>query len=239
MKEFRTDAIIHSDAAAHVLHIRANFLAQICHFVDESDLGGKECIRRIFDEFARAAPREKDRRFIEEQGAVDFTHDFAPEIFFSTNHDTVGAFEIANCRTLAQEFRIGNYCDAMRCPAVLKDPLNLVPSADGYGGFGHDHGVARQMLANLLGHSVDEGKVRMTIAAPTRSADSDENGVGALDPFGQTRSECQAACLRVRRYQIGETRLINRHDTVIQTIDLRLVLVDANHVVTEIGKTCS
>ncbi len=49
MQEFRPDAIVHADAARHVLDIGADFLAEIGHFVDEGDLGREKGVGGVFD----------------------------------------------------------------------------------------------------------------------------------------------------------------------------------------------
>ncbi|MNU94718.1 hypothetical protein D3C71_847070 [compost metagenome] len=78
----------------------------------------------------------------------------------------------------------------------------------------------------------------MAVATAGRSADSDEHDIG----FGNSRRklgcEGEAACLDVGFDQRIEAWLENRDDALPQRLDLLFCLVDADHLVTEIGKTC-
>ena len=54
MQEFAADPIIEPHAAGDFLHVGANLLAQIGHFVDESDLGGEKRVGGVFDQLGGA-----------------------------------------------------------------------------------------------------------------------------------------------------------------------------------------
>ena len=71
MQEFGTDPPIEPDTPRHILNITAQLLAEISHFVDESDLGGEKRIRRIFDDFRGLARGEEDRCLVEIERTVE------------------------------------------------------------------------------------------------------------------------------------------------------------------------
>ena len=77
----------------------------------------------------------------------------------------------------------------------------------------------------------------MAIAAARRRAHGDEDRVGILHGFGGIGGEEEALFTDVLGDERVEARLINRHDTGVQLVDLGLVLVDAGHDVAEIRKT--
>ena len=76
----------------------------------------------------------------------------------------------------------------------------------------------------------------MAVAAARRRADGDEHGVGAVHRGGEIGGEGQAALLDVVGDQLVEARLVDRDLAALQALDLAGVLVDADHVVAEIGK---
>ena len=237
MQELRADAPVEPDPARDVLHIAADLLAKVRHFVHESDLGRQERVRGILDQFGRAARGEQQRRFVEEQRAVDFAHDLAAEIVLGADDDAVGTLEVADGRAFAQEFRIGNHRDPMRRAAVAQDPLNLVAGSHRHGRLGNDHRVVRKVLAHFARDGIDEREVGVPVAAARGRAHGDEDGARAPDALGKVGGEREAAGLDVAGDQRIETRLVDRHHAGVQPVDLRLVLVDADDIVTEIGET--
>ena len=76
----------------------------------------------------------------------------------------------------------------------------------------------------------------MPVAAPGRRADRDEHGFGTLDPFREVGGEAQPAALGIRLDQRLEPRLPDRHAPLVQPVDLARILVDAAHLVPEIGE---
>ena len=75
----------------------------------------------------------------------------------------------------------------------------------------------------------------MAIAAARRRADGDENGFGIANACSLDR-ELQPALGDVGRDQIGQARLEDRHLAALERRDPRRILVDAGHVMAEIGK---
>ncbi len=236
MEEFLADASVETDAAADILHVGTHLLAQIRHFVDEGDLGREERVGRIFDELAGAAIDEQERRFVEKQGAINLAHDLTAEFFLGSDHDAVGALEVADRRPFAQEFRVGDHREFMRGIAVADDPLDFVTGPHRHGRLGHYDHVVGHMLADFLRHRVDEGEVGVAVAAAAGGADSDEHRVRALYPFGKAGGEAEAARFHIGFDQCIEAWLVDRHLAFMQAVDLALILVDAHHIVAEIGK---
>src|SRR6185437_7556309 len=102
------DAVVEPDAARDFLHVRADLLRKVGDLVDEGDLGGKEGVGGIFDQL-RGAPRgEHQWALVERQRPIDFSQYSLRALVGRADHDAVGKFEVADRRTLAQEFRIGS-----------------------------------------------------------------------------------------------------------------------------------
>src|SRR3546814_15407575 len=77
--------------------------------------GREEGVGGILDQFGRTPRGEQDRRFVEEQRAVDLAHDLAAEIVLGADDDAVRAFEVAD----RSAFEIGRaWCRERVCQYV-------------------------------------------------------------------------------------------------------------------------
>ena len=146
MQEFRADAVVEPDAARDFLHVGADLFGKIRDLVDEGDLGGEEGVGGVFDQFGGAPRREHQRRLVERQRPVDIAEHLARALVRGADHDAVREFEVADRRTLAQEFRIGGHHDVGRRIGFADQPFDFVAGADRHGRFGDDHGETRRAL---------------------------------------------------------------------------------------------
>ena len=90
----------------------------------------------------------------------------------------------------------------------------------------------RRDLAHRL---VDEAQIGVAVATARRRADGDEHGVGLADGR-RVGGEVQTLLPDIGLNQIGKARLEDRNFAVIERRDFLRILVDAGHVMTEIGK---
>ena len=67
MEEFGADAVVETDAARDLLHVGVHLLAEVGDFVDEGDLGRKECVGGVLYEFSGAPGGVENGRLIEAQ----------------------------------------------------------------------------------------------------------------------------------------------------------------------------
>jgi len=190
----------------------------------------------VFDQLAGAAADEQDRRFVEVERAIHAAHHPLCALVIGADDDTVGALEVADRGTFAQEFGVGDDLDIDLGALLPQDRLYLVPGADGDGRLGDDDSRAGHRRGNLLGRGEDVAKDGMAIAAARGRADRDKDRIGARHGRSQIGGEGQSACRHVARDQRIETRLVDRHPPRLQRGDLALVLVDADHLMPEIGK---
>ena len=166
---------------------------------------------------------------------VDFGEHLARARIVGADHDAVGMLEILDRGAFAQEFRIGDDLDLGVGALVAQDSLDLVAGADRHGRFGDDHrgrGKQRRDLAHRL---IDEAQIGMAVAAARRRADRDEHGVGFADARG-VAGEFEPALAHIGLDQIGEARLEDRDFAAIERGDFGGILVDAGHLMAEIGK---
>ena len=84
---------------------------------------------------------------------------------------------------------------------------------------------------------MNKAQVGEAVAAARGRTNRDEHRVGCGDRAGELGREFQPAGARIVGHQLIEAGLVNRHFAARQSRDLRLVLVDANDLMAEIGKT--
>ena len=176
-------------------------------------------------------------RLVEIERAIDFAHHLAGAFGIAAHHHPVGAAEILQRRTFAQEFRIGRHVE-LGIGALLADDLfHLAAGADRHGGFGHHHGIAGQGVGDFLGGGEDIGQIGMAVAAAAGRAHRDEHGLRVRHRGLQIGGEGQAAGLGVDRHHIVQPRLKDRNAAGPQGLDLARILVDADHLMAEFRQT--
>ena len=178
-----------------------------------------------------------DGRFVDIERAIDFAHHLARPLGVAAHHHAVGAAEILDRRTFAQEFRIGRHVEFSAVAARLADDLfHLAAGADRHGGFGHHHGIVGQGRGDLFGRGKDIGEVGMAVAAAAGRADGDEDGAGALHGRRDVGLEGQPSGLDIGGHDFVQARLEDRNAARAQACDLGGVLVDADDLVAEFGQ---
>ena len=143
--------------------------------------------------------------------------------------------EVLNGRTLAQKFRIGDDLNLGVLAQLAQNTLDLVAGADRNGRFGDDdrlRGQERRKLAHCFVHVAQIG---MAVATARRRADRDEDRLGILHPRHVGR-ELKPSLLHVGLDQRIKTGLEDRDLATVERLDLLGILVDADHLVTEVGK---
>ena len=237
MQELVADASVHADAFGHFLHIRADLFAQRRDFVDEGNLRRKESIGGVFDHLCGFQIGGHNRKIAQEKRAVNLAHNLARAFGLHAHNNAVGPHEIVDRRAFAQEFGVGGHVELRVGVGLGHHLLDLAVGANRHGRLRHDHGVARHGLRNLFGGGHHKRQVRVPIAPARRRADGDEHRVGTINGRFEIGGERQAPGLNVLLHQRIKARLVNRHFTGLQHLDLLRVFVDADHVVAKIRET--
>ena len=237
MQELRADPVIEANPTGHILNVGPYPLGQIRHLVDEGDLGREEGIGRVFDELGRAAAGVENGPSVEIEWPIDLGHHLACPFIIGADHDAIGMLEVLNGGTLAEEFRIGHDGDVGIRPHFMDDARDLVAGAHRHRRFGDDHRETINRLGDLARGRVDVGEIGMTVPAPGRRADRNENCIGRSNGLCQLQREDEAPGPRVARDELIEPGLEDRRFANAQERDFFRVLVDANDLVAEIGKT--
>ena len=239
MEEFAADAVVEADAARDLLDVGAHLLAEVGDFVDEGDLGRKECVGGVLYEFGGAPRGVENGRLIEAQRPVDIGQDVFGALVLGADHDAIGMLEIVNGRSLPQKFRVRHHHDIGVRPLLVDDALDFIAGTDRYGRLGNDDCKSVERGGDLAGRIVNVGKIRIPIAAPRRRADGDEHRIGRTDGLLKRGGKRQPCFFDIGVHEIVQARLKNRNFATLERRDLRRILVDTNHVMAEIGQTGS
>ena len=78
----------------------------------------------------------------------------------------------------------------------------------------------------------------MAIAPARWRSDRNEYHFGAADRRFQVSDECETPLLHVCCNEFGQTGLVNWHFAVVEGSDFPLVTVNANDMMSKIGKVC-
>ncbi len=148
-----------------------------------------------------------------------------------------GCLKSLDRRALAQEFRIGDDTQCRRRAALSRmmrstsspvptGTVDLVtttvkPSSGG---------------GDLARGGIDVGQIGVAVAATRRGADRDEHRVGRRHRLGESVVKDRRPWRALLRDEVVEPGLEDRNFAALQGSDLRRVLVDAGHLVAEIGK---
>ena len=84
---------------------------------------------------------------------------------------------------------------------------------------------------------MDIGQVGVTVAAPRRRAHGDEHRIRRADRLGGVEGERQPPAADIGRHQIVQAGFEDRDLAPLEALDLGRVLVDADHIMTEVGET--
>lgn len=79
----------------------------------------------------------------------------------------------------------------------------------------------------------------MAIAAARWSANGNENCIGGWNMLGRLRRESESLCCDVPRDKFVQAGLVDWHAPGLQSLDFSDVLVNADHIMAKISKTCT
>ena len=93
------------------------------------------------------------------------------------------------------------------------------------------------MRGDLLGRLIDITQIGMPVSAPRGRADRDKHQIGGADVIGINVAECQPAGPDIIRDQAIQPRLIDRDFALLQGVNPGHVLINADDMRPELGKT--
>ncbi len=167
---------------------------------------------------------------------VETAQHIAGALGFGADDYPVGLQEITDRRPFAQEFRIGG--DIERNTRTAAGNLVHQPARRSHRNrqLGDDDLVAIERGSDFVGGLVNESEVGGIIATPRRRADGNHHHIRTGNSRGQLGGKAQAADIAIGAHHVLEPGLVNRHSTLLQLKDAVDVVVDAGHVIAELGK---
>jgi len=114
--------------------------------------------------------------------------------------------------------------------------LDFVTGSDRDSRLGYDDSRLDDGIGYFLARRIDIAEIGMTIAPARRGTHRDKNGITVADGFREIGRKGEPLCIHIALHQIGQPRFVDRHDIVVEVFDLLLVLVDADHIMAEIGE---
>src|SRR4026207_19455 len=181
MKKFRANATIQTHRSSYIVDISSHFFAQVCHFIDEGDLGGEKRIRGILDQLRCFGTRYDKWSLYEIERSVDVLDYCCCLLAVSSNNNPVRAHEILNRRSFTQEFWIGNYVKPHLSRLMPFDEFSYsLAGPDGHRTLSDDHFVIIHVLSQRTSNSLDLAHVWLSVLS-FGSAHGNKNYQGSLD----------------------------------------------------------
>src|SRR4029077_5557993 len=152
------------------------------------------------------------------------------------DHDAVRPQGVLDGGALAEELGVGDDVEVDRTGLGPGDHLpDELAGAHRDGGLVHDHLVAVHGVADLRGHRLHVGEIRLA-GLLGRGAHRDEDDVRVLDRAGQVGGEGEPSVVTVPDHHFFEPGLVDGHPPPPERLDLGVIVVHADHAVAEIGE---
>ena len=219
------------------MHVGTDLFAQIGHLVDVGDLHRKKGVARIFDQLRRLKAGHQDRGLEKVERPVEGTEHILRTRGLGPDDHAVGPHEIADGGAFAKKLRIGCHVEIGIGAGIPDDGFDLAARSHRHGRFRDNDGIAGQVTGKLARGVEHIGQVGMPVPAPGGRSNRDEHGIRIGDSRPEFGCEMQPAGRDVACHKVLEARLIDRHHTRSDAVDLAGILVDTGDVEAEFGKT--
>ena len=159
-----------------------------------------------------------------------------------SDYHPVGVHEILDGRTFLEKFGIRGYVERYVYATFLQffpdGGFYFLCRADGYGAFGYQQGVAVDFLSERSRYVQHVMQVGAAVLV-RRSSHGAENDFNFIENQGKVGREMETSLTDVFFDKFLESRLINRHDAVVELIDLFRVDIHTGHIRAHFGETGS
>ena len=234
------DAGVGTNATTHIFYIGPQTLRQVGYFIHETDLGGQHGVGCVLGQFRRPDVHENHAVVATIERVVDLMQQLFGPLTVGANDNAVGLHEIGNGRAFLKKLRVGHDIEVQLQPALVQlgthRSLDPVASTNRHGGLVHHHLVVIHILANGARHGGHILQVGGTVFI-RRCTHCNELQRPMGHGFLGIGGERQAACLDRMLYDGLEARLINRYMAVPKLINLALIHIHTQNVMTHIGQT--
>ncbi len=234
VEEALSDPRVAAHAQPDRVHVGARRVAEARELVHERHAHREHRVGGVLRQLARARVGHDDALARELQRGVEGAERLARVLASRAEDHAVGAEEVLNGRALLQKLGIRD--DLERYAGLLvriRPGLHGVARADRDGALDHDERGLLRGRRDSLGHGQHGAHVGRAVGTRRRS-DGDEVGVGFVEAGGDLRRETKPPGALVAPNEIGQPRLVDRDDAVLELADPLGIDVDAEHVVPEL-----
>ena len=233
IQEAASDALIHTHAVGHFLHIRARRLAQHRDGVDVGNLEREKRIRRVLDQLRRIDVRHDDGGV--ERG-INLLHRGHRPLRADANDHAVGSHQILDGKSLPQKLRVADHVEINVGFAITLDGLrHIVAGLDRHGALINHYFIAGHGAGNLARDLFDEAQIHRPVRQGRRWH-GDEDHIRPLHALRRARGETQPARGGVLFYQLLQTWFVNGDAALLQDLHLGGIVIHADHPVAHLGK---
>ena len=141
MKKFPSYSSVQPYCLCKRNNICIHRLADICHFINKTDLNGKKCVCSIFYKLGSFKRGLDKRRRNKVKRVVHLFHYFNGPFRVSADNHAVRPHKIINCRAFAQEFRIRDNIKISIRILLFHNSLNLSGCPDRHRAFVYNNGI--------------------------------------------------------------------------------------------------
>ena len=111
VKKLASDACVAADSLADHVHVRSDDFAQVGDVVHEADAGGEHAVRGVFGHLGRGDVHEDYPEIVQQEGAVQPTHQLFRALALDSDHYAVGAHEVFDGAAFFQKLGIGSHVE--------------------------------------------------------------------------------------------------------------------------------
>ena len=240
VKKLASDACVAADSLADHVHVRSDDFAQVGDVVHEADAGGEHAVRGVFGHLGRGDVHEDYPEIVQQEGAVQPTHQLFRALALDSDHYAVGAHEVFDGAAFFQKLGIGSHVEFdFGSPAgelLPHDLLNPARRAYRNGALGDQQRIFLDCRAERTRHFEHVAQVGVAVLV-RRGSYGDEYDLDAVHAGGQIGLETQPSRLHVLLHDRVESGLVDRNPPVLELFDFRGVRVDADHLGAHFRKT--
>ncbi len=228
-EELAADPSVGSDAVDHGGDVGADRFAHRGDRVDEGDLHRQEAVGRVLDRLGRRRVGDQHRRV---DVGVELGHPLGGGPIGAADHDPIGVQEVGDRRAFAEELGVGHdeHVGALQCPLDHERRADRNRRLVDHDGAGLQHG--RDLARRLL----DVRQVGTAVVA-LRRRHAQEHDVGLGGGRLGAEHEVEPSCGTGVADDLIEAVLDDRDPPAVEQLDLALVDVTADDVVSEVGET--
>src|SRR5882724_3042404 len=188
----------------------------------------------MFDELGAVNISHQDWRH---KRLINLLHEIDRVFALRSDDNTIRPHQIRYCAAFAQKFRVADHIEARAVAVVSFDRFGyLLARFYGHCALVNDHAIISQDSGDFSGNLFKKTQIDIAIWL-LRSRNSDEHNLRIVYALLNAAGETQPTRRDVAVNNLFKARFINRDLAGLELFDFLCVVVDANHIMADIGET--